>query len=126
MMEHLGDKGYLKSLVQKNINRIPVKKGKDLVTPSQHLITYLEERYKRTIIDQKDYEISIPFRRKGENHTVIMAIPEWFPICQLYKITGFLLGMDVNAYWINNCEYVISSGMHNTISFFYQKKNISS
>jgi len=124
MMEHLGDKGYLKSLAQKNINRIPVKK--DLIIPSQRLIIYLEERYKRTVIDQKDYEISIPFRRKGENHTVIMAIPEWFTICQLYKITGFHLGMDINAHWINNCEYVISSGMHNTISFFYQKKNTCS
>ncbi|HCW73510.1 MAG TPA: hypothetical protein DHM90_06640 [Clostridiaceae bacterium] len=34
MMKHAGDKRCLKNLVQKNINRIPVKKGKDLIIPS--------------------------------------------------------------------------------------------
>ena len=122
MMEHAGDKRYLKNLVQKNINRIPVKRGKDLIIPSQRLVTYLEERYKRPVIDQKAYAFRIRFRRKEENHTVIMAIPEWFPTCQLHEIIGLLLGFDIDAYWMDDYEHIISSGMHNTMSSFLPEK----
>ncbi|MFH5835221.1 DUF6933 domain-containing protein [Proteiniclasticum sp. C24MP] len=122
MMEHAGDKRYLKNLVQKNINRIPVKKGKDLIIPSQRLITYLEERYERPVIDQKAYEFRIRFRRKEENHTVIMAVPEWFPTYQLHEIIGLLLGFDIDAYWMDDYEYIISSGMQNTMSSFLPEK----
>lgn len=122
MMEQAGDKCYLKNLVQKNINRIPVKKGKDLIIPTQRLITYLEERYERPVIDQKAYAFRIRFRRKEENHTVIMAIPEWFPTCQLHEIIGLLLGFDIDACWIDDYEHIISSGMHNTMSSFLPEK----
>ncbi len=122
MMEHAGDKRYLKNLVQKNINRIPVKKGKDLIIPSQRLPTYLEERYKKSVIDQKAYEFRIRFRRSEENHTVIMKVPEWFPTCQLHEVIGFLLGFDINAYWMDDYEQIISSGMHNMMSSFLPEK----
>jgi len=122
MMEQAGDKRYLKNLVQKNINRIPVKKGKNLIIPSQRLITFLEERYERPVIDQKAYEFRIRFRKKEENHTVIMAIPEWFPTCQLHEIIGLLLGFDIDAYWMDDYEHIISSGMHNTMSSFLSEK----
>lgn len=122
LMEHAGDKRYLKNLVQKNINRIPVKKGKDLIIPSQRLITYLEERYERPVINQKAYEFRIRFRRKEENHTVIMAIPEWFPTCQLHEIIGLLLGLDIDVYWMDFYEDIIESGMHDTMSSFLPEK----
>lgn len=123
MMEQAGVKRYLKNLVQKNINRIPVKRGKDLIIPSQRLVTYLEERYERPVIDQKAYAFRIRFRRKEENHTVIMAIPEWFPTCQLHEIIGLLLGFDIDAYWMDDYEHIISSsGIHDTMSSFLQEK----
>lgn len=122
VMEHAGDKLYLKNLVQKNINRIPVKKGKDLIVPSQGLITYLEERYERPVIDQKAYAFRIRFRRKEENHTVIMAVPEWFPTCQLHEIIGLLLGFDIDAYWMDDYEHIIASGTQNTMSSFLPEK----
>jgi len=122
MMEHAGDKRCLKNLVQKNINRIPVKKGKDLIIPSQRLPTYLEERYKKSVIDQKAYEFRIRFRRSDENHSVIMTVPEWFPTCQMHEVIGFLLGFDIDAYWMADYEQIISSGVHNTMSSFLPEK----
>lgn len=122
MMENAGDKPYLKNLVQKNINRIPMKKGKDLIIPSRRLITYLKARFETTVIDQETYEFSINFRKSDENHTVIMTIPEWFPTCQLHEIIGFLLGFDIDEYWMENYEHIISYSLHDTMSSFLPEK----
>ena len=57
---------------------------------------------------------------KGTVH--IMEIPEWFPTCQLHEIIGFLLGFDIDAYWMDNYMHIISSGMHDTMSSFLPEK----
>lgn len=122
MMKNAGDKRYLKNLIQKNINRIPMKKGKNLIVPARLLITYLEARFERPVIDQKAYEFSFHFRSREENHAVIMSIPEWFPTCQLHEVIGFLLGFDIDEYWMNDYEHIISYSIHDTMSSFLSEK----
>lgn len=42
--------------------------------------------------------------------------------CQLHEIIGFLLGFDIDAYWMDDYEHIISSGMHDVISSFLPEK----
>ena len=51
-----------------------------------------------------------------------MAVPEWFPTCQLHETIGLLLGFDIDAYWMDDYEHIISSGMRNMMSSFLSEK----
>lgn len=101
---------YLKNLVKKNINRIPVKKGKDFVIPIDEMIKLLEKRYGYPVIRQKAYTFQITCSHQIKNRKYILTAPEWFPVYQLHEVIGFLMGFEINEYWMEDYGRSVVSG----------------